>query len=78
MTYLQSILARVLSLGDAMLAIWTTTPTLTSNAGACSSAALNVCLNSCGESLVQLLVDHRWLDIMHEVTEMLALTAGSY
>lgn len=76
MTYLVSILARVSALADFVLAGWTTTPT--SIPGDCASATLNVCVNSCGESLAQLFVEHRWLDIMHDVTEALARTSGSY
>jgi hypothetical protein len=78
MTYLQSILARVLLLGDAMLAMWTTTPTRISTVGPCSSAAFNVCVNSCGESLLHVLADQRWMELMHYMAEMLALTAGPY
>ena len=76
MTYLQSILARVLSLADPILAVWTTTPTVIP--GDCGSGVLNVCVNDCGESLVRLLVDHRWLEVIHDVVEALAYSAGSY
>lgn len=49
MAYILSIIARSLALVDGIMSSWTTTPTALS--GACGTGAINVSLNTCGQSL---------------------------
>ena len=51
MAYFNGILARILALTDAVLAVYTTAPVAIPGS-ACSSGAINVCVNACGADLV--------------------------
>ena len=79
MQFLISIIARVLALTDAVLAVWTTTPTpVDVGTSTCPAQILNVCVNACGTGLVEQLqgLVSGGIGLLNGM--LLALSAGCY
>ena len=79
MQFLVSIIGRVLALTDAVLAVWTTTPSEYSvGTASCPASVLNVCVNACGAGLVGQLqgLVSGGIGLLNGM--LLALSAGCY
>jgi hypothetical protein len=77
MSFVQTILARILALTDAVLAVYTNTPTEIAGSG-CASGAINVSLNDCGTALVAELQGLTFGGVAFLNGILAALGAGNY
>lgn len=79
MPFFQSILARILALTDSVLSAWTTAPVeVAVGTSTCPASILNVCVNACGDGLVDQLqgLVSGGVGFLNGI--LLALSAGCY